>query len=371
MQYTFPAFRPSGHAPLQKHIDQAAGRLAQKLSSLSFDTVQVSNDSRTLLSGKLSNLRATLQVHTYLLTQALITTKRPAKETVLCDYGGGTGLFSFLAFEAGVKDVLYADIIDQKYHDALALALALGYQLNHAVVGDVADTVRYARHHGITPDAVCSFDVLEHIYDLDAYFKELVAIADGPLAFVMASNANPFNPFVRRRLMQWQRQAENEGFNGTPYPEIREQIILDCTASHNKEIPQHALEALVRATRGKHIHDIRNIVDSFLHNGAMPEPIAHPTNTCNPHTGSWLEHLFDHNALAERISSQGFSTRIEYGFYGASTSPLRAGAGWAVNTAIAHSGRLGRCIAPFFTLIAKRNEAKRQSAKSLEQTLPE
>lgn len=350
----FKGFAPREATHLLAPVNAAAERLERKLARLDLDRLPLSTPSRRLLADKLGNVRATLQVSTFLLVHALAGTGRPMDETVLCDYGGGTGLFSFLALEAGAVDVLYVDIVPAKHSDALVLGEALGHPLRHAVLGDVDDAVRRARRLPAPPRCVCSFDVLEHIHDLDAHFAALSGISEGPLDYVMASTANDANPLVRWRLMRMQREAELTGSGEAPYLEQRWEMVEKHLERTGTTLDEATARALAAATRGRERKGVEQAVDAMLATGRLPSAPPHPTNTCNPQTGSWLEHLFDPRRLTRLLAGQGFEARIVPGLYGDSPSAPRDRIVGGVNRAISLLGPLGLRLAPFYCLLASR-----------------
>ena len=55
----------------------------------------------------------------------------------------------------------------------------------------------------------------------------------------------------------------------------------------------------------------------------LPAAPVHPTNTCDPRTGNWAEHLMDLGTLRKKLAARGFESRILTGYYGSSTNPAR------------------------------------------------
>ena len=117
------------------------------------------------------------------------------------DYGGGNGLLSLLARESRVGTVIYTDIEAASTADARRLASAIGLQADHYIAGELEDVTRHVRLAGIGVDAVCSYDVIEYIYDIDEYLREVPTISTEPLRLVFASGAKNANPRIRRQLM--------------------------------------------------------------------------------------------------------------------------------------------------------------------------
>jgi len=62
------------------------------------------------LSSYFRNLDRILQVCGRILLLATKEIQYPLRDFVLVDYGGGSGLLSFLALEAGISTVIYNDI---------------------------------------------------------------------------------------------------------------------------------------------------------------------------------------------------------------------------------------------------------------------
>ena len=62
--------------------------------------------------------------------------------------------------------------------------------------GDGSDLVRWARSASIEPTAICSNDVIEHVYDLEGHLDSLAQATSSSLRLVMASEANGANPRI-------------------------------------------------------------------------------------------------------------------------------------------------------------------------------
>jgi hypothetical protein len=67
--------------------------------------------------------------------------------------------------------------------------------------------------------------------------------------------------------------------------------------------------------------DIEKCVDEFYLKGSISYHINHPTNTCDPYTGNWAEHLMDYKWLRQIIKNSGFSVEIMTGRFD-SNGPL-------------------------------------------------
>ena len=114
-----------------------------------------------------------LHSYVYLLLLALDSDADRLEDVVLVDYGGGSGLQSSLARAAGVGTVIYTDIYDVACHDARVLGRAIGHEADEYLLGDQADVLAMCRKRSPEVTAVTSYDVIEHVYDVDSFFADL------------------------------------------------------------------------------------------------------------------------------------------------------------------------------------------------------
>ena len=95
------------------------------------------------------------------------------------------------------------------------------------------------------------------------------------------------------------------------------------------------------------IDDIQAAVDKYRESGVIVEAITHPTNTCDPYTGNWCEHLMDPFELSEVMEESGFRSSILPGYYYVDNDQgvIERVARTVMNLVIRVSGRLGLRIA--------------------------
>lgn len=345
--------------PLAAEMRAAIARLRTKLLALNLDELDIADYSRRYLAASLLHGGAQLNVCGHVLLSTLRPLATSVRETTLIDYGGGNGLISLLARELGVGIIVYNDIFDAASRDAQLLAEALDLEGDHYVVGDLGVLISYLRDESLQCDAICSYDVIEHVYDIDGFLAALPGVSDGPLRVVMASAANGLNPRRRRQLMTAQRQIENEDRHDavlhkerdsrTAYRRIRAQMIRE----HAPSLAPERVEILAGRTRGLASGDIARAVDVHVASGGYPPEPGHPTNTCDPATGNWAEHLMDPFALASALTAAGVITSVEPGYYGFHLG-WRGAVATALNTVIRVTGRQGLRIAPYYMLAGNR-----------------
>jgi len=364
MDFIFRFATLPGDAALLARLDAAAARLAGKLTRLDLDAVGVSDYIKRYARAHIAHLRQTLQRYTYLLAWALADQDGAPGDLTVLDYGGGCGILSMLAKETGFGTVVYSDIYDVSCRDARLFARAAGCEAEHYVEGDIEAVIAWAQKSSIRCDAIVSYDVLEHIYDVEAFLRRLGALSPGRLTAVLASAANPANPKVVRRLMATHRERELKDREKTEGHKQRDSLRAYLSA-RRKIIAQHApslspeeVDRLASATRELIKADIEACVDAYVATGRIPRQPAHPTNTCDPYTGNWAEHLMDLDGLTRALAESGFRVRVLGGYH---TDTEAAVIGHRKrferllqNLLVSALGRRGLRFAPFFTLYATR-----------------
>ena len=225
------------------------------------------------------------------------------------DHGGGTGLLSLLAAELGFGKVYYNDIYEVSCHDSARISEALGHESIIRIQGDFEDIEAYCQKHTIFFDCIGSYDVIEHIYDIKGFLEKITSICSLKSTIFLYSSANSYNPFIVKKLSEGHERFERknreyvfgwkERDSLRSYASIREEIIKnEYTAQCLPEPDRVILDKLVASTRGLMLVDIQNSVRGYIAEGTFPKPdIYFPSNTCDPMTGNWAEHLMDFSEL--------------------------------------------------------------------------
>jgi 2-polyprenyl-3-methyl-5-hydroxy-6-metoxy-1,4-benzoquinol methylase len=343
---------------LSSRIRSAQHRLHERLVSLDVSTVGLSDYNQRYLKAKISDIATALHTYGCILHQALKNSALPIEKLTVVDYGGGSGVLSLLAKELGVGTVIYIDIYEISRQDAAKLSAKIGLPLDHTLSGDVDALVEYARQHSLVVNAVVSFDVLEHIYDVPAHFKKLNSLSTQPFRAVYASGANIKNRWYvkgvtqqhiaaeyRDREKQW-GQKERDTLRA--YFDLRKEII----STHAPQLTEKEIDQLARETRGLMKGDIERCVDEFRASGKHSYIPDHPTNTCDPTNGNWCEHLMDQNWLLARVQEAGFQVQILPGNYYVSGTLTKKAKKLAVNTVISILGSASLPVSPYFLLCA-------------------
>jgi hypothetical protein len=358
----------SENTKLSDRIEAAQIRLYDKLVALDVKSSGISEYNQRYLGEKIRSAKGMLELYGRLLYLSAIRTEVPLECFALVDYGGGSGCLSFLAKEAGFGTVIYNDIYDVSCCDVSLLSNIFRLPLDHVVCGDIDELISYLRVKSISVNAITSYDVLEHLYDVESHFKKLGSLSDDQFRVVYASGANIENPWYVHTVRKTQIRAEYENRekkwgqkerdSPKAYLDIRKEIIF----SYSPDLSSEQVEQLSRWTRGLTKPDIEKCVDEYRKRGSITYHPDHSTNTCDPFTGNWCERLMDTRWLQQLLNDAGFSVQILTGYYSVSGSLLKKGIKFFLNAAIWLMGRRGMVIAPYYVVyadsLAKQSDAK-------------
>ncbi|MBN2774351.1 MAG: methyltransferase domain-containing protein [Prolixibacteraceae bacterium] len=335
--------------------------LYSKLKSVDLEEVGLSPYNQRYLKEYLDNYIFFARFYSQVFIEGLRDLKKPLEEAVFIDYGGGSGFFSFLAKETGFKKVIYNDIYDVSVADAQKLSEALAIQIDHFIEGDIEAVVNELERSGIRPDLICSFEVVEHIYDLKKWFNSAYKIK-GEFSLVFSSSANIRNPYISYKLKNGHRKAELVGTEKTPGSKERDAVlpffkIRETIISENFPVlVENEVRRLAKLTRGYNKKDIIKSVDEFLKSGSSVIPIVHPTNTCDPFTGNWTENLIGQKWLKKIIAGIGFKeVSIQPGLYTYSNNKFAYLVKKLLNVLIRLFGKKGLIFSPVYILKAKKS----------------
>ena len=346
-----------------RNLDGAAGRLMRKIEAVKAEQVPLSAYGRQTLQDFQTEAEETVNKYVHIMAW-LLYPDLPGGHQAFVDYGGGHGLLSCLAREAGFSHVIYNDIFDGSVKDARALAEHLGCPVDEYICGDIHAGLRSLKMNHADSYALASINVIEHIYDMNDFIKVASSLSNGAMTMVLSTSANPLNPIVRRRHFRQHCEWEfTDGPHKSSYPmdtiraflSVRRDIVREC----GPELSETDVEELAVATRGLRKDDIEKCVKQYQKAKVIPIKPDHPTNTCDPLTGSWQERLLDIRAVSRRLETSGFSVQILGGYY-SGTSP-NSGIGVAkrfaanlLNHGISLLGQQGARIAPCFMFHAAR-----------------
>lgn len=301
---------------LAKSLRLAVDGLFNDMRYLDPLELNISEYNQRYLKGHLQSLPIALQRYAWILGGALSQLRKPLADTVFIEYGGGTGFLSLLAKRLGIGTVIYNDIYDVSCRDSEGIARTLGCVADYYVEGVIDDLVAFCNKHNIKCDSMGSNAVLEHIYDIDNFLSKLQLLSHEGTTMVHATDANMFFYPYAKSVSKQQKEVETRdrqrqwGWKErdclSAYQNERKKIITSYMPNLNDD----EIECLAKVTRGLMHNDILKAVDGYVHSRELPTLIEHPTNTCDPYTGNWTEHLMNPYYLVETLVSNGFDAKV-------------------------------------------------------------
>lgn len=322
MQYIYNAKSlPPIRREQLRTLDDAATRLARKIAAMDIAQLPLSEYGKENVGEFQRKAVETIKKYVHILAWLRFPESADAP-AMFVDYGGGHGLLGVLAKEAGFPNVIYNDIFSGCADDARQLARHLGCEADAYVVGDIHAVAESLKASPPATGAIASINVIEHIYDMDDFLKTAASLTRGAMTMVLSTSANPLNPSVARRHYRQHNEWEfTDGPHESSYPmdtlrafrDVRRDLIKEAAPG----LATADVEALTVRTRGLHKADIQKAVKHFQATGQMPPQPKHPTNTCDPLTGSWQERLLDIDDVRATLGTCGFGVRVMGGYYAA------------------------------------------------------
>ena len=355
---------------LSTNIKEAIDSLNKKLLKLDLYELGVSEYNIRYIASKLSNPSSNFGLYSDLLklcfenqNEALLS------KMTLVDYGGGSGLFSLLAKSLGIGTVVYNDIYDVSCKDIKIIADAIGTPIDGIVCGEIDEVISYLNQNQLTINAMCSFDVIEHIYDINSYLKkcdEIPASKFG-LRLIFGSGANGKNPIINHRIRKKHIISENidrekkfghkERDTLKSFLTIRKEIIKDYSNSKKVDLSEEIINKLATQTRGLRKENIEEEINNYIEFNVISVNLKDKTNTCDPLTGNWDEHIMNPKELASQLREIGFQVLILPGYWrGSNRLHLRL-IKLTLNFFIRYSWRLSFLFSPYYIIMA--NKLKR------------
>ncbi len=302
-------------------VVQATARLFEKLSNFDLLSLAISDYNKKYFGNYIQNLKATLQRYSYLLLLSINQATVPLEDFVFLDYGAGSGILALLAKELNIGTVIYNDIYEVSCQDARIIAQAIGNEADYYIKGDIDDVTATLKEKSLFCDAIASYDVIEHIYDVDYFMQSLPNILKTQGKIVMETTANPLNPLINWQRMKIQKKYEYQDRVAKyghkqidtleSYFSSRKQII----AQYTDKLQPEEVSLLAKRTRGLTQQDIIACVNRYLDKQEFPQELVHPTNTCDPYTGNWAEHLIKPQYWESSLNNSRFATTILGGYY--------------------------------------------------------
>ena len=287
--------------------------LFKKLEQLEIKELKISDYNKKYLLNMKKNKWNILNIYGEILFLLLDKFEQIDNNVKFLDYGGGTGLLSLLASELGIIKVYYNDIYDISVYDSKIIAEQLGYLREDYICGDINEIIAYCEKKDIKFNLLGSYDVLEHIYNLDTFFKSLIRILSENSHVIMCSSANSYNTDIVKEHAQYHYEVEynnqkieyghKERDSIKSYYNLRKNIIEEFLKNNNVTLEEECIKDIAFFTRGKIKEDTIAFVKEFLNRKIVHYSIdKFISNTCDPLNGNWAEHLIDFEELKESVT---------------------------------------------------------------------
>jgi hypothetical protein len=293
-----------------------------------------------------------LEIYTEVLELLLKHSKLPKEELVVLDYGAGNGLLGLFAKHCGFGRVFINDINEKFVKAAEQTAHLSGISINGFIGGDMQDVSTALK--STPPHAIISTDVIEHIYDLDIFFQQLQQL-NPAMTTVFTTAANAANPFKVWQLKKLQFSDEHKGGAPGDYALFGEETIAPFKITREKiitaafpSLPAAEKELLIKHTRGLNKQHIIDAVQQYVDKRIVPSLLKHPTNTCEPLSGSWTEHLLTIDEYRSIYRNAGFKLKVYPGFYNAYSGGVKS---WLMKGANLGIRIFGKRLSPFISLV--------------------
>jgi 2-polyprenyl-3-methyl-5-hydroxy-6-metoxy-1,4-benzoquinol methylase len=336
-------------------INKAIANLIVKLNHLDLENLSISDYNKRYLKDYIEKLTFFMPLYKTLLEKVICNLQKPIKESCFVDYGGGCGILTFLAVELGFNKVIYNDIYEVSTADVKVIATAINLKVDEFITGDISEFISYIAKNNIKVDHLCSFDVLEHIYNIEDWFTKVRELPK-PFSLCFMTSANSSNPNTNRKLKKIHYKAEfvgakkkkgwKERDSNLPFLELRQKMI----AQKFPELAETKIALLAKNTRGLFGDDILKWVAHQLKTGDYRCKEKHPTNTCDPLTGNWAEHIIDIKNLKKIIENKNTTVKFTNSFYSESNNKILNLPKIIINFLIKILGEQSLFLSPSYTL---------------------
>lgn len=299
-----------------QQIKTTANQLSSKLKNLDLNTLPLSPVGKDYFEYNLRRIDFVNNNNAVMLASLLDTLKTQPNDATIVDHGGGIGFFSFLCKSYGIGQVIYQDIESHYKEDTVLIAKALGFAIDHYIIGDTDVLLEYTTKNNLTINGIGSRNVIEHVLDYRLLFQEFAKIKSSDLVIYIATSANIHNPVIHYLHKKMHHQYDLYGDEKT-------RRILNHATSGNamrieilkaEKAKDVEIQALLPYLRDKTKQEITSALNNFRATKTLP---ARPdrTNTRDPKSGVWVERLVKYEEYAKAAKDAGFEIKYLPGYY--------------------------------------------------------
>jgi len=322
----------------------------QLLQRLDVDSLNISDYNKIYFKKHVHCLTYSVNLALQIIETGFRDIDKPIESISILEIGGGTGILSLLAKWLGFGKVVYSDTFKISCEDFEIISKALSLATDKIIVGGIDEVFE----HNTSIDLIVSRDVIEHIYDPEAFFKTCCKNYEKSV-MVHNTSANLYNLFQMSYFRRIQQKDELEGnanqFKPGDSQESHYTLRYNFIKSILADLDENIIAKLASLTRGKMYSDIEKSVYEFKVSGKFPTELAHSTNTCDPANGNWTEHLLPFEAYESFVDKHKFRIDWKYAPYDAWRNVgLKKLVILILNFLIRNTGLLARYLSPAIIL---------------------
>jgi hypothetical protein len=328
---------------LAEQIQTQCVELYKKMRSIPVTDLGLSHHGEVYLLGShLKRLFFSIETSARLLYHSITLTKKKVEDIVIMDYGAGVGSLYLLAKMIGCKKVIYNDILEHWKNNALLIAKAINVDVDEYLVGDIHQTLEYLADKKIECDLITSRNVIEHIYELEDFYKCIHQYQPNAIVF-SSTTANFYNPAMNLQHVLLHKKVEKTYYKKR----------FDLIKERGNQLTEKEINYLAAHTRGYDDIHLNKAVDDFTAHKIHPAKRYYYTNTCDTAYGVWAENILPFGVHKKMIEAGNMQARFQPGFWDTHyTSNAKNRMTKCFNTFIRIFPKAGYMLAPFIYVIA-------------------
>jgi 2-polyprenyl-3-methyl-5-hydroxy-6-metoxy-1,4-benzoquinol methylase len=286
-----------------------------------------------------------LKTSAKLLYDAITITGKPAQDVVMMDYGAGLGTLYILAKMIGVKKIIYNDLMQEFVTPAIAVDKAIGIVMDEYIWGDTEETCKTLLAKNIECDVIVSRNVVEHIYDLKAFFNIIYCYQPKAILY-NSTTANWNNPAAHLQHVMIHKKSAKI-------------MVQKKLAIVQEKIPNITIEnanALTKILLQYGGTEFNDAIQNYKTTKQLPTAKNDYTNVCDE-TGNWGEHLLPYKKYKNMAPQYNIS--FKPGFWDVDyKSAVKNLLGKTMNAITKILGKAGVVNASFIYVIAVPKEVR-------------
>lgn len=330
---------------MRNKFRQTIQDLVYQLQAIDCNRLPISEYNKRYIGNLKPALSYYMKIYASCLQKGIQATGLSLPAITFIDYGGGSGFLSMLAKQVGVGQVIYIDLNPDSVETIRILKEQTGIGPDVILHGNSDTLAAWCTENDIKPQLLIATDLIEHVYDLSAFFSDLIAI-NNRMQMLFTTASTPFNPYVKRRLHRLMTACEKGTAVSPNYYTLRLQYIKKDFPS----IPSVEAEEIARKTRGLTFPDIRKAIET----GSYPT-LEDTFNTCDPRNGNWTERILPIHVYRSLVRPSGYLVDVAKGFYNTDrNNPIAVFISKSINCLIGITGKAGFLLAPFIILHLRR-----------------